>query len=659
MPNCLVCDCEGTMPLEGRRLGVPVHRQLCREQLETYEAALDGSADLMVACTQEAPLFTEVAQERGAPVPRFVNIRETAGWSAEAPDAHPKIAALLAGAGHVDEPARLKTIESDGLCLVIGGGQAALEAARMLSPRLSVTLLLTDTVDILLPPVLDLAVHCGRVVAATGSFGAFELVVDGHAPMLPSSRGAPDFALPRDGARTRCSLILDMSGDAPLFTGHRHRDGYERVDPHDPAAVLAAAFKLSDMAGTFDKPIYVANDAAICAHSRSRKTGCSRCLDVCPAGAIAPAGDHVAVDAGVCGGCGQCHAVCPTGAISYQYPARADLVSRPQTMLRAYAEAGGRDAVMLVHDAAGGELVNAMARHGRGLPAHVVPLALHSSTVPGHVEMLAWIASGAAGVCVMVPPARADETQGLETQAKLADTILAGMGLGGERCQVVCEADPDVVEERLWAMRPAAPVAPAAFSPVGGKRDVARTVFGALAPGSDAALPLERGAPYGRVLIDRDACTLCMACTGACPTGAILDTPGEPRLRFTEAACVQCGLCVSTCPENALALEPRLNLAPAAQAPATLHEEEPFACASCGKPFATRSAIERVSQRLAGHAMFAGERAGLFAMCETCRVEAMANSADDPFRGGARPRVRTTMDYESGRLSADDFLMDD
>lgn len=645
------------MPLDGERLGVPVHRQLCRAELETYEAAL--GADLVVACTQEAPLFAEVAEERGAPAPRFVNIRETAGWSAEARDAHPKIAALLAAAAHEDAPARLRTIESDGLCLVVGAGQAALEAARMLSSRLSVTLLLGDPTDILLPSVLDFAVHRGRVVAATGAFGGFELTVDGHAPMLPSSRAEPDFALPRDGARTRCSLVLDMSGATPLFTGHRHRDGYERVDPGDPAAVLAALFRLSDMAGTFDKPIYVANETEICAHSRSAKTGCSRCLEVCPAGAIRPAGDHVAVDAAICGGCGQCHAVCPTGAISYRYPARADLVARPQVMLRAYGEAGGRDAVILVHDAAGGELIAAMARRGRGLPAHVVPLALHSATVPGHVEMLAWIAAGAAGVVVMAPPARADETAGLERQAALANGILEGLNLGGDRCRVVCEADPDVAEARLWDFRPAAATEPRSFSPVGGKRDVARTVFAALAPGSQAVLPLETGAPYGRVLIDREACTLCMACTGACPTGAILDTPNEPRLRFTEAACVQCGLCVSTCPEDALALEPRLNLAPAAQSPETLHEEEPFACASCGKPFATRSAIERVSARLEGHAMFAGERARLFALCETCRVEAMANGPDDPFRGAARPRVRTTMDYEAGTLSADDFLIDD
>ena len=245
--RCLVCDCEGTMPLDAKRLakaGVEVervHRQLCRAELASFEAALGD--DLVVACTQEAPLFSEVAEEHGA-APRFVNIRETAGWSAEAPSALPKIAALIAAATHDDTPARLRAIESDGTCLVVGSGQAALEAARLLAPRLSVSLLLSDEDDVLLPPVLDLTVHRGRVRSLTGALGGFEAVIDGYAPMLPSSRVEPTFAMARDGARTACALVLDM-GETPLLS--HARDGYHRADPRDPAAVLRAAFALAEI----------------------------------------------------------------------------------------------------------------------------------------------------------------------------------------------------------------------------------------------------------------------------------------------------------------------------------------------------------------------------------------------------------------------------
>ena len=52
-----------------------------------------------------------------------------------------------------------------------------------------------------------------------------------------------------------------------------------------------------------------------------------------------------------------------------------------------------------------------------------------------------------------------------------------------------------------------------------------------------------------------------------------------------------------------------------------LHQEPPFCCVSCGKPFATRSVIDRMLTRLEGHWMFEDERAKRrLMMCEDCRV---------------------------------------
>src|SRR5262249_2188054 len=117
-----------------------------------------------------------------------------------------------------------------------------------------------------------------------------------------------------NGAISRCDILLDLSGGSPLFTAPDLRDGYLRADPGDPAAVLSAVLEARDLVGTFDKPRYITFHDDLCAHSRSRITGCTRCLELCPAGAIAPAGDHVAIDPNICAGCGQCAAACPTGA---------------------------------------------------------------------------------------------------------------------------------------------------------------------------------------------------------------------------------------------------------------------------------------------------------------------------------------------------------
>ena len=103
-----VCNCNQTLPLDGAALAkalrqgkpVTVHTELCRRELAAFEAAVKEGEDLLVACTQEAPLFGEIAETANPQaLVKFANIRETAGWSKEAKTATPKIAALLAAAG--------------------------------------------------------------------------------------------------------------------------------------------------------------------------------------------------------------------------------------------------------------------------------------------------------------------------------------------------------------------------------------------------------------------------------------------------------------------------------------------------------------------------------------------------------------------------------
>lgn len=665
------------MPLDAKKLSKAlgsdigqINISLCRAQISNFENAAQSGEDLIVACTQEAPLLHEVAQENGTSANiTFVNIREAAGWSKDAEKASPKIAALLKNAEFQNTPTRLKSIHSDGMCLIYGSGEAALEAAKLLSEKLSVTLLLCHAEDFVLPTTGEIPIYRGDISNAQGSFGDYSITVENYAPLRPASRGSLEFAVARNGATSNCSLILDMSGKTSLFAGPQHRDGYQRVDPNDPAAVLRTIIKLSDMVGEFEKPLYVDYNADVCAHSRSQKQGCNKCLDVCPAGAITDAGDIIEIDSGICGGCGSCNSVCPTGAINYQYPQRNDTLQRVQNLLSNYSSAGGKNPILLLHDEiAGFEMIAAIARYGEGLPAHVIPFGFHATTSLGHVEIAGMVASGASQIICLASPENQDELSGLENEIELANSILNGLDFGKDaRIQLICEADPDKVETTLWNLSEIKPLKSNNFQAVGSKRDVSRIIFSKLHEQSKTkpdVISLPGEAPYGRLDINMDACTLCMACTSSCPTTAISDTPGEPKLRFTQSACVQCGLCVNTCPEKALSLVPQLDFRPSAMQPETLYEEEPFECISCGTPFATKSTIERISNQLAGkHSMFEDEeRSNLIKMCENCRVEAQANSSNDPFAAGTRPRPRTTEDYleaEKGNLTAKDFLIDD
>ena len=100
----LICDCNQTLPLNAQALGtalredLTLHSTLCRREAGAFTQAIRSGEDVVVACTQEERLFADLGrQTEGAISPiRFVNIRETGGWSRDAGKAGPKIAALLA-----------------------------------------------------------------------------------------------------------------------------------------------------------------------------------------------------------------------------------------------------------------------------------------------------------------------------------------------------------------------------------------------------------------------------------------------------------------------------------------------------------------------------------------------------------------------------------
>ncbi len=644
----ILCDCSGSQPVDGKALentcGLPcsrVYSTLCTTQIgEAAKEIAKGGA--VIACLQERDLFEELADEIQAEMPAFIDIRDRAGWSDEAPKSTPKMAALIADS-LLEKPAeKLFDVTSEGRCLILGSAETTLPVAEQLADILAVTILLEGVEDTPVDRRFDLVV--GRLKTATGTLGDFHLKIDALQQLDPTGRGPFKMTPPRDGAETECDIILDLRGETPLFPAPNKRDGYLRADPRNPAAVAKAVFDASQMVGTFEKPFYLKTESHLCAHSRAEITGCSKCLDICPTGAIFPDGEHVTVDPAICGGCGSCVALCPSGALTYDAPPTDITFKRLQTLADAHRNAGGKSLRLLVHDGEyGGEMISLAARFGRGLPADVIPIEVAALSGFGHAEMLAALACGFSEINILMTPKTDPETLTREQALALA--------IAGEpRITLLDLADPDALSDALYGAPPA-PLVDTPILPLGSRRQIARLSAAALRPNADAPIPLPEHAPYGAVVVDTGACTLCLSCVSQCPTGALGDNPDKPQLRFQEDACLQCGLCTRVCPEKAITLKPQFNLSDQAFTETVVHEEDPFECISCGKPFGVKSTIEKVMEKLAGkHPMFATTDAGkLIQMCDNCRIEAQYHSENSPFQGGERPRVVTTEDYLSKR----------
>ncbi len=517
---------------------------------------------------------------------------------------------------------RFVSYESRGCILLAGPPAPVLELANRLRQHLQVVAVIDGAKP--MARYLGMTVLTGRVRSLHGYLGRFSAQAQS---LDKRSDEGPDAA--RIDLATRSSnedgffdVVIDLS-ETPLIDRELPPPGYFR--PTDADGYQAMIDAIPTLLGETRKRKYFEFLPGRCIHRRQQVAGCDRCLQVCPAQAIVPAEHTIEVDPYLCQGCGSCTLVCPTGALIYVDPALSDIADRISRTLHAFRSAQGVDAWLGLHAGDPELLLNWARRCGITL----LPLAVPSVTALGLEPWLLAIALGASGVAVFIDdtvPATTVTT--LRRQFELTREILEALGHPQERLWLLDSksidthdgdiADVDGIKDSPpWSYDPALP----------DPRERLLSLFKRLSAAGDRdpspkPKDLAQWANFGRVTVDNNACTMCLACVSLCPTDALHASDDRSELRFHTAACVQCGLCEHGCPENAIRRQPQFDVQSLLRRePVVLNRTKLATCSECGRPFMPATLLAAAAKRISGDSATVRHAKAMLNVCPACRAD--------------------------------------
>ncbi|MDO5530896.1 4Fe-4S binding protein [Sutterella sp.] len=307
-----------------------------------------------------------------------------------------------------------------------------------------------------------------------------------------------------------------------------------------------------------------------CLKSRHIGSGCSACVTICPAGALAIVEKRLRFNPARCAGCGACASVCPSDALLF--PAISD--DQLESAVRAAAQTG---TVIF----ASAQAVNAPTEAIR-LPSVVwLSLAWLLFAAAEGTKKLVLIGAGESAEAKLGPvfEARLRTARAILSELKSPMTIehtvaRAAVDAGrralfsgwAKAAETPKAPEPPTESARLRAAKLAAE--PQIRTPESRERLISalrRLRSQALQKPGVTAAPESPAAAAALALPSVEAirCTACGICTAVCPTGALTSekSHGSETMSVSAEKCTACGLCADICFMHAMKIAPRGRLA--------------------------------------------------------------------------------------------------
>ena len=357
---------------------------------------------------------------------------------------------------------------------------------------------------------------------------------------------------------------------------------------------------------------------------------CALCTGICPAGAIATSDDTLKIDKSACTGCGACVNACPKKAVSYPGYSVAELEREIEGLLSKAVSLSNRILTIVCQSC-----LSLNENISAAISPNMFTIKVPSLAVVSPLLLLHAFNIGADGIVLIHDEENCSSkipAESLNKNIHFIQQLFDRWQIDKKRIEYVNKvnfSDADLRSELYRFNEMVIELGHTTFHSMAGSMTFEGMYsLAAIIKEMDAKLQLPREGlmsgedmPFGIVNIDQSCCTGCRVCAQTCPTGAILtEISGDQsslKLTFQHDKCIACGICVSICPEKCIISRKTLDFAKLSDIKETIFENDFVTCHNCGKPYATKSMIDVLKQKL--------EKAGVFSTewaeyCSLCRV---------------------------------------